>query len=109
MFVVSTGKTGKTHFTLLSKNRRVILTSEAYESKKSALKGLESVRKNARKRERFELRKAKNGKSYFVLVAKNGEIIGVSQMYAHAPSAYVGIRSVMANAATAKVDKERLA
>lgn len=105
MFVLSSGKSGKIHFNLLAKNKRVILTSEAYESMKSAKNGIESVRKNASKRERFEVRTSKNGKPYFVLIARNGEIIGVSQMYAHSSSAYIGIRSVMANAAVSKIEK----
>ena len=68
----------------------------------TAINGIASVKKNATKRDCFETRTAKNGKSYFVLIAKNGEIIGQSQMYAHRTSAYVGIKSVMANAPGAK-------
>jgi len=98
MFKLSKGKTGKFHFALHAKNSQVILTSEAYNSKASAVGGIASVKKNATDRASFEARSAKNGKSYFVLLAKNGEIIGQSQMYAHRSSAYVGIKSVMANA-----------
>ena len=89
------GKSGKFHFTLHAKNQQVVLTSEAYNSRASAVSGIASVKKNAANRESFETRTAKNGKSYFVLVAKNGEIVGQSQMYAHRSSAYVGIKSVM--------------
>ncbi len=102
MFKLAKGKTGKFHFTLLAKNMQVILTSEAYNSRAAALNGIASVKKNATKRDCFETHTAKNGKSYFVLIAKNGEIIGQSQMYAHRTSAYVGIKSVMANAPGAK-------
>jgi uncharacterized protein YegP (UPF0339 family) len=98
MFKLTQGKSGKYHFTLLAKNKQVVLTSEAYNSRAAALNGIRSVRKNASARDRFEMRTAKNGKSYFVLLAKNGEIIGQSQMYAHRNSAYTGIRSVMVNA-----------
>ena len=98
MFKLARGKSGKYHFTLHAKNTQVVLTSEAYNSRAAAVNGIASVRKNASARERFETRTAKNGKSYFVLLAKNGEIIGQSQMYAHRSSAYVGIKSVMLNA-----------
>jgi uncharacterized protein YegP (UPF0339 family) len=47
---------------------------------------------------------AKNGKHYFILLAHNGEIVGQSQMYTHDSSAHLGIRSVMNNAPTAKVN-----
>jgi uncharacterized protein YegP (UPF0339 family) len=41
------GSTGKYRFNLVATNGQVIATSEAYESKASALKGIESVRRNA--------------------------------------------------------------
>ena len=46
-FVVKKGSSGKFHFTLVATNGQVIATSEAYESKASALKGIESVKRNA--------------------------------------------------------------
>ena len=102
-FELSRSKSGQIHFNLLASNQRVILTSEAYKRKQSALNGIASVKKNAKRRDNFEKRTAKNGKHYFVLLADNGEIVGQSQMYAHASSAYLGIRSVMKNAPAAKV------
>jgi uncharacterized protein len=103
-FELSKGTSGQFHFNLIASNRRVILTSEAYKRKQSALNGIASVKKNAKKRYNFEKRTAKKGKHYFVLLANNGEIVGQSQMYAHASSAYLGIRSVMNNAPAAKVN-----
>ena len=46
-FVLKKGSTGKFHFNLQAANGQVIATSEAYESKASALKGIESVKRNA--------------------------------------------------------------
>ena len=46
-FVLKQGSTGKFHFNLLASNGQVIATSEAYESRESALKGIESVKANA--------------------------------------------------------------
>jgi uncharacterized protein YegP (UPF0339 family) len=46
-FVLEKGSTGKFHFNLHAANGQVIATSEAYESKESALKGIESVKHNA--------------------------------------------------------------
>jgi uncharacterized protein YegP (UPF0339 family) len=104
MFKLSQGKSGKFHFTLHAKNQQVVLTSEAYGTRAAAVGGIASVKKNAVNRESFETRTAKNGKRYFVLIAKNGEVIGQSQMYAHRSSAYTGIKSVMANAPGAATD-----
>jgi uncharacterized protein len=46
-FVLKQGSTGKYRFNLVATNGQVIATSEAYESKASALKGIESVKRNA--------------------------------------------------------------
>jgi uncharacterized protein len=46
-FVLKKGSTGKYHFNLTAANGQVIATSEAYESRESALKGIESVKANA--------------------------------------------------------------
>jgi uncharacterized protein len=46
-FVLKKGSTGKFRFNLVATNGQIIATSEAYESKASALKGIESVKRNA--------------------------------------------------------------
>lgn len=46
-FVLKKGSTGKFHFNLVAGNGQVIATSEAYESKSSALNGIKSVQTNA--------------------------------------------------------------
>jgi uncharacterized protein len=46
-FVLKKGSTGKFHFNLVATNGQVIATSEAYESKASAINGIESVKRNA--------------------------------------------------------------
>ncbi len=46
-FVLKKGLTGKFHFNLVAGNGQVIATSEAYESKASALNGIKSVQANA--------------------------------------------------------------
>jgi uncharacterized protein len=46
-FVLKKGSTGKFRFNLVAPNGQVIATSEAYESKASAINGIESVKRNA--------------------------------------------------------------
>ena len=46
-FVLKKGSTGKFRFNLVATNGQVIATSEAYESKASAINGIESVKRNA--------------------------------------------------------------
>jgi uncharacterized protein YegP (UPF0339 family) len=45
--VLTKGSTGKFRFNLVAPNGQVIATSEAYESKASAINGIESVKGNA--------------------------------------------------------------
>lgn len=46
-FEVYTDKSGETRFRLKAKNGQIVAVSEGYKTKKSALNGIESVRKNA--------------------------------------------------------------
>lgn len=100
-------KKGKYRFNLKAGNGQVILSSESYESRASAVGGINSVKKNGIAAARFERRKGKNGQPYFVLIASNKEVIGRSEMYSSKSSMENGIKSVMKHAAKAAVvDKE---
>lgn len=94
---------GQFMFNLYAANSQVILTSELYKTKASALNGIESVQKNGGDEANFEMRVAKNDKPYFVLKAKNHQEIGRSQYYSSQESAKNGIKSVMNNAATTQI------
>ena len=102
-FELKAAKSGKFRFNLKAANNLVIFTSEAYNTKRAALNGIESVRKNAVKESNYDVRKAKNGKPYFVLLAVNKKVIGRSQMYSRNSSMRKGIASVKTNAPKAKV------
>ncbi|MCI0564128.1 MAG: YegP family protein, partial [Nitrososphaera sp.] len=103
-FELKATKGGKFMFTLKAANGKVILTSETYDTKKAAAKGIEAVKKNAANEKRFEKRKTKNGQQYFILKAANGEPIGRSETCTSATSVKNGITSVMQNAPDARVD-----
>lgn len=102
-FEIKAGKTGKFRFNLKATNGQIILTSEAYDSRKGAEGGIASVRKNAANDGRFERKAAKDGSSYFVLKAANGEPIGKSEMYKTKSSMENGIASVGKNAPDATI------
>ena len=105
-FVITTRKNGEFQFNLKATNGQVILTSEGYATKSACLNGVESVRKNASNEARYEVKVAKNGKPYFNLKATNGQVVGVSQMYASETTMKAGIASVMRNAPEAQVVEE---
>ena len=91
---------GKFHFVLKAGNNEVILSSESYESKAAATKGIASIKANAAEDARYERKTSKKGQPYFVLKAANGEIIGTSEMYTAEAGRDNGIASVKANGPT---------
>ena len=102
-FEIKTGKSGKFSFNLKASNGQVILSSESYDSRKSAEGGIASVKKNAGNEARFERKTAKDGSAFFVLKAANGEPIGKSEMYKTKRSMESGIASVGKNAPDAPI------
>ena len=96
-------------FNLVAANGQVVLTSETYESKASALAGIESVRKNGPDDARYGRLSAKDGSPYFTLKAGNGQVIGQSQMYSGAKARDAGIESVQTNAPQAALDDQTAA
>jgi uncharacterized protein YegP (UPF0339 family) len=102
-FTISRGRNGKFYFNLAGPNGEIILASQGYATRGGCRKGIRSVRANAGAPDRFEAKSSKRGQSYFVLKARNGQIIGQSQMYATARSCAKGMRSVQRNAGKAKL------
>ena len=95
-FQVFHGLDGQYYFHLRSGNGEIVLQSEGYTRRTSAIGGTESVRANGPDAQRYELRDAANGQTYFVLKAANGQVVGVSQTYATRSSAERGAATVQA-------------
>ncbi|MCE1252566.1 MAG: YegP family protein [Anaerolineae bacterium] len=95
---------GKFMFNLKAGNGQIILTSEQYQEKSSALGGIESVKKNSADDARYERKATAKGQPYFVLKAGNGQVIGTSETYSAAANMENGITSVKENGPTAVVD-----
>jgi hypothetical protein len=99
-YELSKNPKGQFSFVLKAGNGEVILRSEQYESKASALNGILSVQTNSPLDERFDRKQASDGRPYFNLKAGNHQIIGTSQMYASVASRDNGILSVQMNGAS---------
>lgn len=80
-FELKLSKNNKYFFTLLEGAGPVVLTSEMYETKASAVNGIESVKKNSADDARYHRLAGKDGAPYFTLKAANGQVIGQSQMF----------------------------
>ena len=106
-FVITTGKDEKDYFVLKAGNGEVILQSQGYKSASGCENGIESIRTNSQDESKFECREAKDGRTYFVLKANNGQEIGRSQMYKTTSGCNNGMASVAKNAADASVSDER--
>lgn len=94
---------GKYMFNLKAGNHEVILTSELYEQKASALAGIESVRTNGTTEANFEIKKSAANQPYFVLKAANQQIVGRSETYSSEAAAIIGIESVKKNCGSTEV------
>lgn len=94
---------GKFRFTLKAGNHEIILTGQTYKSKPAALKGMASVRTNGSAEASFERKTSAQGEPYFVLKAKNGQVIGTSEMYSTEAARDNGIASVVRNSPSEKV------
>ena len=61
------------------------------------------MQKNAADTERYVIKQAKGGRHFFNLRARNGQVIGTSQMYKSDSGLKNGIRAIAKNAPKAKV------
>lgn len=102
-FEVYIDRSSEYRFRLKAGNGQIILVSEGYRSKDSCLKGIESVKANAKDKSRYEQLLSSGGDIHFNLKALNGEIIGSSQLYKSESSMKNGILSVRKNASKADV------
>jgi hypothetical protein len=103
-FDLKQGGSGQYMFNLRAGNGEVILTSELYKQKQSAIAGIDSVKANAGDDTRYERKTAKNGQPFFVLTATNGQIIGKSEMYSSVSAMENGIQSVKKNGPEAAIE-----
>jgi uncharacterized protein YegP (UPF0339 family) len=102
-FEIKASTNGKFHFNLKSINGETILSSELYNSRNAAERGIESVKRNSTEAKRFERKLNKNNEPYFVLKAGNGEIIGMSEAFSSETAMENAISSVMRNAPSAVI------
>ncbi len=93
-FETFVGKDGQHYFHLLAGNGEKILASQGYSTAAAARAGVESVATNATSAQRYLQREASDGTRYFVLTAVNGQIIGMSEMYATAANSARGALAV---------------
>lgn len=102
-YEIKKAKDGQFYFNLKASNGQVILTSEMYKAKSGAKNGISSVQENSANDDQFERKTSTSDKHYFVLKAKNNQVIGQSQMYASGSAMEKGIESVKNNGPKAEI------
>ncbi|HTH53048.1 MAG TPA: YegP family protein [Edaphobacter sp.] len=96
-YELKTAANDQYRFNLKAGNGEIILTSESYTSKQAALGGIESIKTNSPHDEQYERKVSTSSQPYFLLKAKNHEIIGRSEMYTSEGGREKGIESVKKN------------
>lgn len=96
-YEIKKAKDGQFFFNLKAANGQIILSSEMYKSKSGAQKGIHSVQKNSASNDRYEEKTSSSSKSFFVLKAKNNQVIAQSQLYSSASGVKKGIESAKKN------------
>ena len=102
-YEIKRAKNSEYYFNLKAGNGEIILTSETYKAKGGAKNGIESVKTNSSRQDRYEGKASPSGKFFFVLKAGNHEVIGRSEMYESETSRDKGIESVKTNGPSADV------
>ncbi|CNF97539.1 YegP family protein [Yersinia frederiksenii] len=102
-YEIKKAKNGQYHFNLKASHGEIILTSEMYASKASAENGIASVQSNSPLESQYEFKHNAKNEPYFVLKAKNHQVIGVSESYSSDTAAKNGMASVMKNGPTTTI------
>ncbi len=103
-YQIKRARNGKFYFRLVASNGEVILASQMYASKANAKHGIACVGACAADASQFEEKTNKAGKHYFVLKAKNHQVIANGEAYSGRAAMRNGIRSVSKNAPKAGID-----
>jgi uncharacterized protein len=97
-FELKVTPTRKFFFNLKAGSGQIILTSELYETKEGALKGIDIIKKNATNESSFARLTSVKGFPYFILKARNGMEMGRSEAYRSETAMENDIQAVKQNA-----------
>ncbi len=81
LFLIFKDIKGEWRFHLKDNKGKILLRSESYKTKQNCQKGIQSVIKNGKNIRAYSFIKAKDNTYYFNIVARNGEIVAISQFY----------------------------
>ncbi len=91
------------YFHLKARNGKIVLSSQGYASKQGCERGIASVKRNSKDKTRYESKASKNARHYFLIRARNGQIVGTSQLYKTLAACQNGITAIFKGAEIAQV------
>lgn len=94
-------------FAFVDSEAKLVVRSENYRARKSALNGIESVKKNSLKDARYEMKETKNGRFFFNIKASNGQVVGTSAHYVSILERSNAIANFKAKAPNAPVEEQQ--
>ncbi|WP_341837407.1 DUF1508 domain-containing protein [Chitinophaga pollutisoli] len=94
-FVISEDLSGAYAFRLYGDQGEILLVSEPYAARGGCLNGAEAALYSAQDEARYKRRISPEGAHYFLLTARNGKAICVSEHYESAAACEAGIAAVM--------------
>ena len=68
-------------FSFVDNEGKVVLKSESYKAKDSAVKGVKSIRKNCTEDKRYVLKESSSGMFFFNIKSANGQVVVTSAMF----------------------------
>lgn len=94
-FDVFRGNDGRYYFNLHAANGEIVLSSQGYRAEETAWNGTFSVAVNGIDGDRYVVGDSADGGAYFNLKARNGRIIGTSEVYVSRSNAERAVQSVI--------------
>lgn len=94
------------YWSLRGNNGERILQSEMYTTKGAAFGGISSCKENSPLDERYQRKTASTNQPFFVLAARNGEIIGKSEEYSSVQAREQGIAACKLNGPSSGVQDD---
>lgn len=104
-FQIFQGKDDQFYFRLKSVNGNVLVYSEGYTQKESAIHGIRSVKENGRAAENFRSKTSDTGEVFtFSIMAQNGQVVASSDSYASVENRDKGIISTLETVEQAPIE-----
>ena len=94
-FDVFRGADGRYYFNLHAANGEIVMSSQGYSAEESAWNATFSVAENGVNEARYEINDSADGGAYFNLKARNGRIIGTSEVYVSRSNATRAVGAVI--------------